>query len=278
MDILTSPESWIALATLTALEVVLGIDNIIFISILAGKLPEHQQARARTVGLAMAMLTRIGLLLSLTWIMRLTDPLFSVLGKEFSGKDLILLSGGCSWLPRARMRSMTSLRGPKNRSPGRAAKSFLGVIIMIMLLDIVFSLDSVITAVGMANQVVIMIAAVVIAVIFMMFFSGYISRFVDRHPTIKMLALVVLVADWCDACCGGFWSAHCEGVHLLCDGVFGVCGDVESPSAQGCQAGSASRPSGLTSFCFLHAAYGILRSEGNFTATSLHFCQDLGNF
>jgi predicted tellurium resistance membrane protein TerC len=193
MDLLTSPEAWIALATLTALEVVLGIDNIIFISILAGKLPEQERARARVLGLALAMLTRIALLLSLTWIMRLTTPLFAILGRELSGRDLILIVGGLFLVAKSTHEIHDKLEGPAETSARKAANSFGGVLITIMLLDIVFSLDSVITAVGMANHVAIMIAAIVIAVIFMMFFSGYISRFVDKHPTIKMLALAFLL-------------------------------------------------------------------------------------
>jgi predicted tellurium resistance membrane protein TerC len=193
MDLLTSPEAWIALATLTALEVVLGIDNIIFISILAGKLPEHERGRARVLGLALAMLTRIALLLSLTWIMRLTEPLFAILGREMSGRDLILLVGGLFLVAKSTHEIHDKLEGPAETRTRTAANSFGGVLITIMLLDMVFSLDSVITAVGMANHVAIMIAAIVIAVIFMMFFSGYIGRFVDKHPTIKMLALAFLL-------------------------------------------------------------------------------------
>jgi predicted tellurium resistance membrane protein TerC len=191
-ELLTSPEAWIALATLTALEVVLGIDNIIFISILSGKLPQRQQARARTIGLALAMVTRVLLLLSLTWIMRLTTPLIDF-GRGFSGRDLILVAGGVFLVAKSTHEIHDKLEGPAETSTGRRVNSFAGVVITIMFLDIVFSLDSVITAVGMANHVAIMITAIVIAVVFMMFFSGYISRFVDRHPTIKMLALAFLL-------------------------------------------------------------------------------------
>jgi predicted tellurium resistance membrane protein TerC len=193
MDLFTSPEAWIALATLTALEVVLGIDNIIFISILAGKLPPHQRGRARILGLGLAMITRIGLLLSLTWIMQLTAPWFEVFGFEFAGRDLILLVGGLFLVAKSTHEIHDKLEGPAEATANRRASSFGGVLVTIMLLDIVFSLDSVITAVGMANHVAIMIAAIMIAVIFMMFFSGYISRFVDQHPTIKMLALSFLL-------------------------------------------------------------------------------------
>ncbi len=193
MDWLTDPQLWAALLTLTALEVVLGIDNIIFISILAGKLPEHQQAKARTIGLALAMITRIALLLSITWIMRLTEPLFAVLGNEISGRDIILILGGLFLLAKSTHEIHQKLEGEEGESSVRGKASFNGVIIQIMLLDIVFSFDSVITAVGMTNQIGIMIAAIVIAVMFMMFFAGMVSDFVHRHPTIKMLALSFLL-------------------------------------------------------------------------------------
>jgi predicted tellurium resistance membrane protein TerC len=193
MDWITDPQLWAALLTLTALEIVLGIDNIIFISILAGKLPTHQQARARTVGLALAMLTRIGLLVSITWIMRLTEPLFTVLGNEISGRDIILIAGGLFLLAKSTHEIHEKLEGDEDGTVVRRRVAFSGVIIQIMLLDIVFSFDSVITAVGMTNQLGIMIAAVIIAVFFMMFFSGMVSDFVHRHPTVKMLALSFLL-------------------------------------------------------------------------------------
>lgn len=193
MDWLFSPEIWIALLTLTALEIVLGIDNIIFISILAGKLPRQQQSKARLTGLAFAMLTRIGLLFSLTWIMKLTTPLFSVLTQEISGRDIILISGGLFLLAKSTHEIHSKLEGEQGGSSKRIGPSFTGVIIQIALLDIVFSLDSVITAVGMVSNLAIMISAVVIAVLFMMFFSGSISSFVERHPTIKILALSFLL-------------------------------------------------------------------------------------
>jgi predicted tellurium resistance membrane protein TerC len=195
VDWLASPETWIALLTLTALEIVLGIDNIIFISILAGKLPHEQQAKGRTWGLAMAMITRILLLLSLSWIMRLTQPWFSVLGQDISGRDLILLFGGLFLLAKSTHEIHDKLEGPEEAGVrvGKKKVTFLGVIIQIMLLDIVFSLDSVITAVGMANHVGIMIAAIVIAVIIMMISSTAVSDFVHRHPTVKMLALSFLL-------------------------------------------------------------------------------------
>ena len=202
MDWLTSPETWIALLTLTVLEIVLGIDNIIFISILAGKLPAGEQPRARTVGLTLAMVTRILLLLSLTGIMRLTRPLFSPFGHPFSGRDLILLLGGLFLLWKSTREIHDKLEGEEGRQNVKAGATFGGVIVQIALLDIVFSLDSVITAVGMVRQVGVMIAAIVLAVLVMLMAAGAISAFVHRHPTLKMLALsfllligVTLIAD-----------------------------------------------------------------------------------
>jgi predicted tellurium resistance membrane protein TerC len=193
MEWLTDPQTWIALVTLTALEIVLGVDNVIFISILSSKLPPQQQARARTTGLALATLTRIGLLFSLTLIMRLTQPLFTVLGQEISGRDLILTLGGLFLIFKSTREIHEKLEGEEGHSSTRVKPSFRGIIIQILLLDIVFSLDSVITAVGMANRIEIMIAAVVLAVVFMMMFAQTISGFVERHPTIKMLALSFLL-------------------------------------------------------------------------------------
>ncbi len=202
MTWLTSPETWIALLTLTVLEIVLGIDNIIFISILAGKLPAGEQPRARTVGLTLAMVTRILLLLSLTGIMRLTRPLFSPFGHPFSGRDLILLVGGLFLLWKSTREIHDKLEGEEGRQNVKAGATFGGVIVQIALLDIVFSLDSVITAVGMVRQVGVMIAAIVLAVLVMLVAAGPISDFVHRHPTLKMLALsfllligVTLIAD-----------------------------------------------------------------------------------
>jgi len=190
---LTSPETWIALLTLTVLEIVLGIDNIIFISILAGKLPAGQQRRARRVGLGLAMLMRIGLLMSLAWIIRLTQPLFTILSQEISGRDLILIGGGLFLIAKSTHEIHEKLEGEEHAGDKRAAHTFTGVITQILLLDIVFSLDSVITAVGMARQLGVMIAAVVIAVVVMMFSADSISDFVHRHPTVKMLALSFLL-------------------------------------------------------------------------------------
>jgi predicted tellurium resistance membrane protein TerC len=202
MDWITSPEAWIALLTLTVLEIVLGIDNVIFISILAGKLPREKQGTARTVGLALAMLMRIVLLFSLTWIMRLTAPLFTVLGEEISGRDLVLIVGGLFLLYKSTHEIHDRLEGEEGEESVRVRPSLTSVLIQIMLLDIVFSLDSVITAVGMAEDLGVMITAVVIAVGFMMVFAAPVSGFVDRHPTVKMLALsfllligITLIAD-----------------------------------------------------------------------------------
>jgi predicted tellurium resistance membrane protein TerC len=193
MDWIVNPEVWIALATLTALEIVLGIDNIIFISITAGKLPAGQQNRARQVGLLGAMLMRIALLSSLTWVMRLTRPLFVVASREITGRDLILVLGGLFLLAKSTWEIHENLEGEQPGPERAAARSFTGAILTIMLLDIVFSLDSVITAVGMARQLGVMIAAVVIAVGVMMLAARPIAVFVDRHPTVKMLALSFLL-------------------------------------------------------------------------------------
>jgi predicted tellurium resistance membrane protein TerC len=187
------PQSWIALITLTVLEIVLGIDNIIFISILSGKLPQRQQAKARTVGLSLAMLTRIALLFSLTWVMTLSEPFFSILSQQISGRDLILIFGGLFLVAKSTHEIHNKLEGPADDSVKTVQASFVGIIIQIALLDIIFSLDSVITAVGMANILAIMIAAIIIAVVFMMLFSGAISNFVHKHPTIKILALAFLL-------------------------------------------------------------------------------------
>jgi predicted tellurium resistance membrane protein TerC len=190
---LTDPQVWVAFATLLALEVVLGIDNIVFISILAGKLRAEQRARARTVGLALAMVLRILLLLTISWMARLTAPLFAVVGQEFSGRDLILLAGGLFLLAKSTFEIHDKLEGDEGHASARVAASFSAVIVQILLLDIVFSLDSVITAVGMTDRIGVMIAAVVAAVVLMMFFAGPISGFVERHPTVKMLALSFLL-------------------------------------------------------------------------------------
>jgi predicted tellurium resistance membrane protein TerC len=190
---MTEPEAWIALCTLTALEIVLGIDNVVFISILAGKLPAEQQARARSIGLSLAMITRILLLLSLSWIMRLTAPLFAILAHEVSGRDLILLVGGLFLLGKSTYEIHDKLEGEPGHASARVSASFAATIVQILLLDIVFSLDSVITAVGMSRHLPVMVAAVVISVGFMLVFAGAVSDFVQRHPTVKMLALSFLL-------------------------------------------------------------------------------------
>lgn len=192
MDWITDPQGWIALLTLTALEIVLGIDNVVFISILASKLPANQQPRARTIGLGIAMFARIALLFSIAWIMRLTEPLFTVFGQEISGRDLILILGGLFLLAKSTREIHERLEGEEAHGEA-SSTSFGSVIFQILLLDIVFSLDSVITAVGMANDIAVMVIAVVIAVGFMMLFAGAISGFVDKHPTVKMLALSFLL-------------------------------------------------------------------------------------
>ena len=187
------PQAWIALGTLTALEIVLGIDNIIFISILVSRLPEHQRQRGRLIGLAMAMGMRILLLLSLTWIMRLSQPLFAVFSHSFSGRDLILIGGGLFLLIKSTFEIHNSLEGETHGQAQGATASFFQVLVQITLLDIVFSLDSVITAVGLAQHLPVMILAIVIAVLVMMFSAKPIGDFVDGHPTIKILALSFLL-------------------------------------------------------------------------------------
>ncbi len=195
LELLVDPQAWIALATLTALELVLGIDNVIFISILVDKLPQQQQDLARRIGLFGAMFMRIGLLLTLAWIVGLKEPLLTVLGQSFSGRDLVLLGGGLFLLWKSAGEIHQTLEGAhEDHGKGAAKAAFASVIMQIMLIDMVFSLDSIITAVGMVENVEVMIAAVVLSVALMMGFAGAIGRFVSRHPTIKMLALAFLVA------------------------------------------------------------------------------------
>jgi predicted tellurium resistance membrane protein TerC len=193
MDWLTDPNAWIALLTLTVLEIVLGIDNIVFISVLAGRLPKGEQARARQVGLGVALVMRIGLLLTISWVIGLTQPLFDLLGFEFSGRDLILIGGGAFLLAKATTEIHHALEGESPAGPNGRAATFASVIVQIALLDIVFSLDSVITAVGMADDIPVMVAAIVIAIVVMLIASAPLSRFVDEHPTVKMLALSFLL-------------------------------------------------------------------------------------
>jgi predicted tellurium resistance membrane protein TerC len=200
----SDPQAWVALATLTGLEIILGIDNIIFIAILVSKLPKDKQQKARILGLSLAMATRILLLLSLFWIMKLTRPLFELFGHGLSGRDLILILGGLFLIAKATLEIHNDIEPCNSTKTIKAAKNFIGVLVQIALLDIIFSLDSVITAVGMANQIEIMILAVVIAVIVMMAASKTISDFIDAHPTLKMMALSFLIL---------------VGVALVADGV-----------------------------------------------------------
>lgn len=193
MSWITDPQAWIALATLTALEIVLGIDNIIFISILVGRLPHEQRNRATVFGLGLAMITRIVLLLSLTWVMGLTTPLFKIIAQEISGRDLILILGGLFLLGKSTHEIHNSLEGQEISSRNRVSASLVSVLIQIAIIDMVFSLDSVITAVGLAEHLAVMILAIVISVAIMMASARAIGEFVDNHPTIKMLALSFLI-------------------------------------------------------------------------------------
>lgn len=211
MEWLADPNAWLALATLTALEIVLGVDNIIFISILCGRLPEEQRAKARNIGLMFAMLTRIGLLFTLTWLMTLTAPLFAIFAHDLSGRDLILISGGLFLLWKSVHEIHNSLEGSGDQQDGNAAAAatatFGAVIAQIAVIDIVFSLDSVITAVGMVDELSIMVVAIIIAVGVMLVAAGPIGSFVDRHPTIKMLALSFLILVGV-ALIGEGWEMH----------------------------------------------------------------------
>jgi len=193
LELLTNPQAWLALATLTALELVLGIDNIIFISILVDRLSPAQREKARRIGLFLAMFMRIGLLMTLAWLVGLTEPLLSILGRGFSGRDLILIGGGLFLLWKSVGEIHQAIEGAEADVQKRAPSRFSAAIVQIMLVDIVFSLDSIVTAVGMVDQVAVMIAAVVASVGLMMLFAGPIGRFVSAHPTIKMLALSFLV-------------------------------------------------------------------------------------
>ena len=193
LELATDPQAWIALATLTALELVLGIDNIVFISILVDKLPKAQQAQARRLGLFMAMFMRIALLMVLAWIVGLVAPLFTVLGQEISGRDLILIAGGLFLIWKSTGEIHQSLEGEEGHASSAVKATFTAVILQIMVVDMVFSLDSIITAVGMVDRIEVMVAAVIASVGLMMLFAGAIGRFVSEHPTIKMLALAFLV-------------------------------------------------------------------------------------
>jgi predicted tellurium resistance membrane protein TerC len=193
MEWMSDPSAWLGFLTLTVLEIVLGIDNIIFISILCGKLPADEQPKARRLGLGLAMVMRILLLLSISWVIRLTNPLFTVFSQSISGRDLVLLIGGLFLLGKSTMEIHEKLEGEEGHASAKVRPSFASVLMQIAILDIVFSLDSVITAVGMVSQVSVMILAVVVAVGFMMWFAGPVSDFVHRHPTVKMLALSFLL-------------------------------------------------------------------------------------
>ncbi|MDE2148642.1 MAG: TerC family protein [Gammaproteobacteria bacterium] len=192
METLLRPETWIALITLTALEIVLGIDNIIFLVVMAARLPERQRARARTLGLAGAMITRILLLLSIALLARLTAPLLVLFGSEFSGRDLVLIAGGIFLIAKSTLEIHAQTEG-ENTPPPAGASAFAAVVLQIAVIDIVFSLDSVITAVGMTKVIGVMVAAIVIAIVIMMLFAGAVSRFVEANPTIKTLALAFLI-------------------------------------------------------------------------------------
>ncbi len=209
MDWISNPDIWIALLTLTSLEIVLGIDNLVFISILAGRLPEEQQARARTVGLALAMIFRILLLLAINWVIGLTAPLINLAGNTISGRDLILILGGLFLIGKATFEIHEKLEGedPENGEAAKKGATFRGVIIQILLIDMVFSLDSVITAVGMSDVLGVMIAAVVISIGVMLLSAGWISDFVNRHPTVKMLALSFLLLIGTSLVAEG-WDLH----------------------------------------------------------------------
>ncbi|MGB4075964.1 TerC family protein [Pseudomonas sp.] len=209
MEWLASPELWVAFLTLTALEIVLGIDNIIFISILVSRLPKHQQPKARFFGLALAMGTRILLLLSISWVMRLTADLFHVFDQGFSGRDLILFFGGLFLLWKSTAEIFHSLEGEEeSQTVGGKTYGFMGIIVQIAIIDIVFSLDSVITAVGLVDNVPVMVAAIVISVIVMMLSAGTISDFIDKHPSLKILALSFLIVV------GTVLVAEAFGVHV----------------------------------------------------------------
>ena len=193
MEIFLQPENWIALLTLTFLEIVLGIDNIIFISIVSNKLPEHQQGKARNLGLTLALVLRVGLLLGITWIISFTEPLFTVLEQEISGRDLILLIGGLFLLGKSTMEIHHKMEGEAQHESQKKSASFISVIVQIIALDMIFSFDSILTAVGLTNEITLMIIAVIISIIIMMIFAKNISEFINQHPTLEILALSFLI-------------------------------------------------------------------------------------
>lgn len=238
MDALLQPELWAALITLAALEIVLGIDNIIFLSIMANKLPEHQRARARTIGLAGACITRVLLLMSLAFLAKLVAPLFTLAGQEISGRDLVLILGGLFLLAKATMEIHEHLEGdgmgPEDVTSSaavRGATTFMSVIVQIMIIDIVFSLDSVITAVGMTDNVPVMITAIMIAVGVMMFFAGPVGRFVERHPTVKVLALSFLILIGMVLVGEGF-DMHVPKAYVYFAMAFSVCVEMVNITAR----------------------------------------------
>jgi predicted tellurium resistance membrane protein TerC len=222
MELLADPQVWIALATLTALELVLGIDNIVFISILVDKLPKEQREVARKIGLFMAMFMRIGLLLVLAWIIGLTAPMFTVLGQEISGRDMILIGGGLFLIWKSTGEIHQSMEGEQGHTSSAVKATFTAVILQIMVVDMVFSLDSIITAVGMVEQIEVMIAAVILSVGLMMVFAGAIGRFVSDHPTIKMLALSFLVVVGVVLIAEGF-DQHVPKGYVYFAMAFSVC-------------------------------------------------------
>ena len=220
-------EALIALFTLTALEVVLGIDNIVFISILTDKLPPEQRAKARFIGLSLAFLLRLVFLLSITWIMRLESPLFAVLGNEFSGRDLILIAGGLFLMGKATYEIHHKIEVAQGEVKVPKTLTFGAAVVQIVLVDLVFSIDSVITAVGLARELWVMITAVLIAIVFMMAFAGAVSRVIDAHPSLKVLALAFLVLIGFNLMGGGVRLQNPEGLHLLRDGVLADGGGAE---------------------------------------------------
>ncbi len=253
MDWITNPEIWIGLLTLTVLEIVLGIDNIVFIAILAGKLPHAQQAKARQTGLGLALITRVLLLCALAWMVRLTSPLFHIPAfgilhgpHAVSGRDLILLCGGLFLLWKSTREIHDKLEGEDGAVSSRVTPKFANVVIQILLLDIVFSLDSVITAVGMARQLGVMIAAVIIALIFMLIFAGRISDFIHRHPTLKMLALSFLLLIGCALVAEGFPQGNPQRLHLLRDGLLRGCRKPQHSNARAAKSPARSSSISLT--------------------------------
>jgi predicted tellurium resistance membrane protein TerC len=222
VDLLLNPEVWVAFLTLLALEIVLGVDNIVFISILVDKLPEERQALARRLGLGMALIMRILLLLSLSWVIGLTAPLFTVLGQEISGRDLILILGGLFLLGKSTFEIHENLEGEVGHSSARVKATFAGVLVQIVIIDMVFSLDSVITAMGMVNEVSVMIAAVTLAILIMLVAAEAVSGLVNRHPYPEDARPELPAPDRVCPPPGRLRATHPQGLHLLCDGLCGL--------------------------------------------------------